>query len=864
MKLARWIVGLVLVLLLVWFAARESERSNSSAAVADSLARSPVESSPASLATDAASEARHEVDSSGAATTSNASSSEIVELHVVERGSNAPVADAEVHVLALEAASDLDSDVSLEDLGVLERLAIERGASFTSDADGVARITLHAASIVIASKQRLFGVFRCDQRVTTATIELAPADDLVVQVVDGANAPVGGIPIAFRCADDEVGATDRGRRVNGVANERGIAVLRRARFVVADPNHVTFAVSARIVATARVSTPIDPKDWPMDPIRLAIPPLVAVDVRVSDEANRPADATVGLVALRTPDESDREVAARPRFDRAEARTENGVAHFEFVAGDTQLRASADFRGTMLEKCASSPAHAGERVAIDLGGEREITVLHGRLLTSARKPMDDLDVDYLFDVRSVRRPSVQSSSYNGAMRLDSSGGFWITTNPSRGEPAIRRLQFWSSPESSVAAPASVELHLDGDLAPGIQELGDLVLVDQPLMISGIVVDDGGNPIADADVELAHAFPGEGGAIDWRLSGPGMSTAEDGKFSFHGPWSSGPIGLDVNVDGFIAREIQSFAVGAKDVRVQLRRGGTIEGSVVFDDGLSPDDFTLSCAPNGAPESEWERDGLLESPTRDSHRAAFKFEGLAPGKVRVTFSARGGPELLALDDVDVVAGKPSTDPRLNDVDLRHRTHAIHVVIRGGAGEAIESASVRVRARDGSRAWSERYANLGRVTLQTRTLPLDLVVAAVGYRTRRIEGVSADVDVKLERGLPIELALDSQSRGVLPAVVSLDVELTEGTLTTADDRPDFGGRTQLPPDGRATTRVSEPGRYSLSIELARPDPAHFATERITFTPATIEVRDANEVQKFEITLSTDELAKAKAFLGG
>ncbi|MBI5434699.1 MAG: hypothetical protein HZA52_17840 [Planctomycetes bacterium] len=298
-------------------------------------------------------------------------------------------------------------------------------------------------------------------------------------------------------------------------------------------------------------------------------------------------------------------------------------------------------------------------------------------------------------------------------------------------------------------------------------------------------------------------------------------------------------------------------ARDAGTEHGVGARLAGELLVDSGFPIADVFVRCTDtNSAAGSR-----AQATPAAAEGRGVFALEGLPAGKASVEFGVRNGPVLVRIDGVELVPGEACADPRLAEVDLRGLAKSVHVVIRDEGGEGINHSIVRARGRDGSVEWSRVTTDDGHATVRASALPIDFVLGASGYRTERVDGASEDFEVRLARGLAVELVPDPELRALLGADATLAVVYERGELTTPDDAITWPELAKPDAAGVATVRVCEPGRFRAELRASRRCGERNETFSAPCSPATIDVRDSDEPQRFEITLPETERARLRAF---
>jgi len=212
-------------------------------------------------------------------------------------------------------------------------------------------------------------------------------------------------------------------------------------------------------------------------------------------------------------------------------------------------------------------------------------------------------------------------------------------------------------------------------------GDHMQVDAQLSsgvrATGVVVNEGGTPIADAQVRAQSAAdPG---------FGRGARTDASGSFSFEG-LAPGHYEFTANKDGYadaIARDVDITA--ANTIRLTLKSGGTIVGHIT---GLSEAELqnamVMASSPNGNASAPVDSTG------------AYRIEGAPTGTVRV--NARAGQMMTSsrtapAKSVQVEPGSTITV----DIDFSNDTKITGRVTRNGAPVAGASVNFSGAGRGG-----------------------------------------------------------------------------------------------------------------------------------------------------------------------
>lgn len=181
----------------------------------------------------------------------------------------------------------------------------------------------------------------------------------------------------------------------------------------------------------------------------------------------------------------------------------------------------------------------------------------------------------------------------------------------------------------------------------QKTLDLMVPRRALAIDGIVVDANGRPVAAASISahLGERFDSTGGA----------TTSSDGTFHV-ARLSAGTYRLFVEAEGFPRESVSDVRAGAKNVRVQLKRGASLAGHVVDPDGAAIPNFDVTTYRD--PEGRF----FYADRKRRFHDAqgAFSVTGLSAGTYSLTATTSDG-RVGGVDNIVVAEGSSRGNLRI-----------------------------------------------------------------------------------------------------------------------------------------------------------------------------------------------------------
>jgi hypothetical protein len=294
-----------------------------------------------------------------------------------------------------------------------------------------------------------------------------------------------------------------------------------------------------------------------------------------------------------------------------------------------------------------------------------------------------------------------------------------------------------------------------------ELGDVVLQPLPPLVQGVVVDDRGEPIAAAQVEVQQEQPQPPENQDprqnrrrepWRgLPGLTTRTGDDGAFVVHGAMPPGALRVRADSDLHFADSVPLSSPG-QIVRIQLARNGIVRGQVLLPPWLADGAVSLTMRPfDEALRREHSRT-VAVSP-RGGGR--FQIEPLMPGRFDLLVTLRNLNQPLAMvPDVFVVPGV-TEDPRLSPLDLRDALFRYRLRALDDTGQPMlldGPIHARLVAADGSVEEAGFRWQQGRAELITAQASAELTFFGRGFEPQKQLLTPGDHDVWLR---PLQPAL-------------------------------------------------------------------------------------------------------------
>ncbi len=227
-------------------------------------------------------------------------------------------------------------------------------------------------------------------------------------------------------------------------------------------------------------------------------------------------------------------------------------------------------------------------------------------------------------------------------------------------------------------------------PSGRDLGDVRLVEEPVLVSGRVVDEEGKPLAGVPVRCGsqfYALPYNG-----RMSGSGSGsaiqhyvvTSKDGRFALReNGMDPDVIHLQIQKKGYtLPAEKQKFDGRQKDIEIVLYRSNEVVGSFAeFPKGVESWSGGIVMWPDG--EAFDRNNALSVSPTKGRD---FRFKNVITGRyqIGIVLHAQAEPAHLIQG---IIVGSDGTvrGDGLDAIDWRAFAQCVRIEVEGPDGEAL-----------------------------------------------------------------------------------------------------------------------------------------------------------------------------------
>jgi len=395
-----------------------------------------------------------------------------------------------------------------------------------------------------------------------------------------------------------------------------------------------------------------------------------------------------------------------------------------------------------------------------------------------------------------------------------------------------------------------------LPPGETDVGDVVWEVPPLLVSGVVVDGLGRPVAGARISVYSGRT----RLHRQWTSIGDSSDEAGRFEVYADVQASPLSAEAAREGYYPGPRAAFEAPASQLRVLLHSSSTIEGKLLLDPRVPTELVTVEAVieseDNAARPARVSRSDHPEPGT-----GGFRIDALPPGRARVEVQRTGtSTPLVAFDSVALLEGEPVRDARLDLIDLRGMLFAIRVAAVDEAGAPIGHARA---AALGTVGWWRQEEEVEGLWVLADRLPIDLEIGAGNYISRRFEAVSSDLRVVLRPQLSVRLVSDEfvfeQRTRITSLVACLHKEESEHESAPLYCR----ASESLSPEGEVNLRLESAGSHWLYVNLLVRHGFDEYVELVigpsTRAASVLGIADVDEEQVFAIELRAEQVEAAQ-----
>jgi len=457
----------------------------------------------------------------------------------------------------------------------------------------------------------------------------------------------------------------------------------------------TFEAALLMPLTTPVTKEISVDPVPEGVIELRKPPTAALALRTVDRDGRPFTHPVrGQLELISDQSAE--------WSRVMLRKEQNERTIEFPHVGLGLMFAAgcrlddeDFSWRSEEL--RGPVAAGERVEVDLVVAPDAGMLFAKLVNAAGAPLAGVKPSFLISARGGRLEGEE-------VITDDAGRFHLPYKVRPGQVAPYRFEVRLDDDVPTRGFASPLAQLP--LAT-VTDLGEISLDGLAEFVRGVVVDDSGAPVVDANVQLERerfSDDGEKQRADF-VDEPFVrtTTGEDGAFQLFGDFEPGRYRLRVEKRDHFRTYVTGANWSGAEVRAELVRKCRIVGTVIAPEWMDRKRCRVDLRPVSVSAPAGEEVGPREDQLHDHQGKTYAyFDWVRPGIYDVSFRLQGYPEaFLVIDRVVLEPGQVGIHPRLQDLDLGSYIFRFEIYPVDQNGEPVsvnKPQLTKITRRDGS----------------------------------------------------------------------------------------------------------------------------------------------------------------------
>jgi len=786
-------------------------------------------------------------------------------VRVVRGEDGSPVPGAEVLYMDLATVEQKAMRAAMEHHDDTEKVFEELGVLYPAGADGIAELPLPPGSIWIAARHEerygtVWGMTRANLA-EVLEIRIVPAIHVRVHVEDETQKPLAGVPVAYMTGD----GFDSHANARTETDERGDAELRHLETVMTDYGRQQ---RNRIVALLPGAEPpgadFAPENPPREPVRIVVPRCGSVLVEVLDLAGALVGDGIGVTLQGALSAEQRDewkertlsefVGQRDGLGAQTAWTTAGRAHFPHVPIGRRLEcfASPDRSSAHVSVTADGPLRPGEEVRIRLQQDAAHPLLTGRIVTADGSPLAGITLMSTYWRGWPHHAGTRQG--NEYRPLDTAGRFSKTLDEAAVPPGTGRVLALHRTLDDASHVEMGWVFVPEEVADSGHDAGD-VRIGGPVAVAGRVEKADGSPVARAWLHLRGWIgPADEPATTnhQELTDFIWRTDADGRFSLEGELPGINHHLEVSGPEGGTHRYVPFEPGTSDLRVVLEESGSIQGRLIVDAGIPANLVYVDFV-----RTDPVKDGMpaMNMDWPEAVSGAFASPQILPGTWSVKVRTRETNETLAtVEGLPVRDGEATEDPRLQ-IDLRGRLHLHRLTVLDADGRRPDPIDLYLPWNG---QWMAVKGANPRAFLTTEP-SLRGFVSAAGCGRSAVSFPGGEVEVRLERGIPVRIELTGAGLAELERGLSFNL-LGAGDGAAA---PQYHHSVPLQAPWSVATGVPEPGDYRVQLHYHSPssDQHPYGLQSTLRFPAggdyEFRVGPGPEEQHFRVEI-TQEMAAA------
>jgi hypothetical protein len=734
-------------------------------------------------------------------------------LKVVYADSGDPAIQVQGFWMALDDSQHIDTFKEWTRKGIDgEELLQSKGQAFTTDLEGMAKLQVPNQSIAIFARD---GADYADAVLpaipidTRATLTLDRVATIKVFVHDQAGNSLADFPMVLLQSDEQWTSELQPTRSdeNGIASFHHVSTRIQAKN---NPQQLLVRSAAPFLDAHKLI--LDPSSLSEEPLDYTVGPYGSLTIKLLDvDGSLHRQETRCLIQSKA-EQPDfwREIEGltpQPEFGTGHGTAHDGVALFPYVGLGLELDVAAwmDKSRRPYQAQVVGPSQAFQNVEATIWMKQLRPVLSFRLLIPPNDPLVNQEIR--------AKVFIEGNSFGietiAEMETDAEGRVeHIVTQLIDGKvPGAMAIEFLYSKDG---VEYKKRLEVPQDLPPGKQDLGDIYLVEEPILLAGQVLDEHGQGLAGAILSITSA---SGNGMSPSVGGRLSRTKSDGRFEIRGVTEAAQIRLEVSHRSGLKKQVLTTP-GTQGLLVQFDPSFRIIGKVIADQGIPTNKLIAKIE---VQSEDGKMAGLWSWPSGycdDEGNFEVLVPNALPANVYIT-DGECGVALAKIVQVRAVGGGEVGDSRLAAIDLRGKLGRYFLRFLDHKNlpmNQVEVAFPDMSTPDESGLARGSFWNGKGVLI----LPLQSInFTAVGIGHRKLEG---QIKSPGESVFQLEKGLAAQVRIVPPSVLAgngraiLQLSPSSETATEIelwDVSPDQQGVFHI--------HLPSPGTYTAQLDISR-----------------------------------------------
>lgn len=496
----------------------------------------------------------------------------------------------------------------------------DAGERFVADGDGRVRVPsaengarVHVIAGALVGDAEVSPLAKGDLKVLVSRV-----DTTHVRVLDAHGEAMRELRVMLRMRGR---AFDRILDESSTTNDGRVALQHYPQL---RPPGSSLYVEVDFVSAERMLVSVERESSPADPIVVRLPAVGSVRVAIFGAHGIDTDANGKVWLSAEQSGMDRSAASQSLALR------DGVARAASIGLGAQLSAlvSIDSPPWSVTVRGPGPVRAGEEALLALRLE-DFTWIRFRMLDTDGIPIRRSSVGVQLVSGKAQRSARFPSDAAGNVRIP------LTDAWSAGDARYAQI--------NVGGLGQALVDLAREFPPGTTDLGDVHIGDGPRIAAGRVVDERGEPLSNARVQLVR-FDNESQSERLPSAGlPRIATGLDGTFELIGLADPDVYGLRVTASGYVTAR-RPLVLGEQGIVIALAEHGSIRGNLVFTGELTRESVQV-----------WLADGSGFARTIEvESKGFFRVVDVVPGKWELRVQRAQSHDVLArVGGIEVTAG-------------------------------------------------------------------------------------------------------------------------------------------------------------------------------------------------------------------